>query len=118
MKRVRPESAAGIASCPVFLLARETRFNGNAAGLGHLILSILHVEIFFGVTALNTGKDTLSCSINYPDIHPPGSPGKKFCSPANGVKLCICMYASTFKMQRKQNLKISAEKCSGGLPAG
>lgn len=77
------------------------------------------METFLRVTALNTGKDTLSCSINYSDIHPPGSPGKNnFCSSVNGVKLCICMYASTFKMQRKQNLKISAEKCSGGLPAG
>lgn len=61
------------------------------------------MQIFVRVTDLNTGKATLSCSINYSDIHPPEIPGKKnFCSSVNGVKLCICMYASTFKMQRKQ----------------
>lgn len=63
------------------------------------------METFVRVTALNTGKATLSWIVNYSDIHPPGSPGKKnFCSSVNGVKLCIYMYASIFKMQRKENL--------------
>lgn len=35
------------------------------------------MQPFAQVTALNKGKATLSCSINYSDTHPPGSPRKK-----------------------------------------
>lgn len=61
------------------------------------------MDPFARVTALNKGKATVSCSFNYSDIPPPGSPGKKnFCSSVNGVKLCICMYASAFKCQENK----------------